>query len=250
RRAGHYPHGYSSRPPGKARCRRRRIRPETPGTGGARAKLRELPVQGWQANLEAGGPICPLLSSSTRMCFVYAYDPGDSHKQRIAQDLIRMALAGDFLVSTQVLAEFAATLLHKMQPAARPEDVTAVLDALGPIRVVVPDGDVVRRAVDVRAEYGVHFYEGMIVAAAERGGCGRIWSEDLNAGQKDSTALTRAYPGAIRGEILFETIHRCDDLRFGCCCLCWAEPARTAIWRDATPGSGRAMRRETAAPSA
>jgi predicted nucleic acid-binding protein len=40
------------------------------------------------------------------------------------------------------------------------------------------------RAVDVRAKYGVHFYDGMIVAAAERGGCGRIWSEDLNAGQK------------------------------------------------------------------
>lgn len=88
------------------------------------------------------------------------------------------------VVSTQELAEFAATLLHKMAPAARPEDVTAVLDALGPIRVVIPDGDVVRRAVEVRAAYGVHFYDGMIVAAAERGGCGRIWSEDLNAGQE------------------------------------------------------------------
>ena len=29
-----------------------------------------------------------------------------------------------------------------------------------------------------------HFYDGMIVAAAERGGCRRILSEDLNAGQK------------------------------------------------------------------
>ncbi|MGA2723930.1 MAG: PIN domain-containing protein [Bryobacteraceae bacterium] len=115
---------------------------------------------------------------------VYAYDPGDSHKQRVAQDLVRRALAGDILVSTQVLAEFAATLLHKMEPAARAEDVAAVLDALSPIGVVVPDADIVRRAVEVRAEYGVHFYDGMIVAAAERGGCGRIWSEDLNTGQK------------------------------------------------------------------
>jgi predicted nucleic acid-binding protein len=115
---------------------------------------------------------------------VYAYDPGDSHKQRVAQDLVRRALAGDILVSTQVLAEFAATLLHKMKPAARPEDVAAGLDALSPIRVVVPDADIVRRAVEVRAKYGVHFYDGMIVAAAERGGCERIWSEDLNAGQK------------------------------------------------------------------
>lgn len=115
---------------------------------------------------------------------VYAYDPSDSRKQRVAQDLVRRALAGDLLVSTQVLAEFAATLLYKMSPAARPEDVTAVLDALGPIRVVVPDGEIVRRAVEVRGQYGVHFYDGMIVAAAERGGCGRIWSGDLNAGQE------------------------------------------------------------------
>jgi predicted nucleic acid-binding protein len=62
--------------------------------------------------------------------------------------------------------------------------VAAVLDALSPIRVVVPDADIVRRAVEARAEYGLHFYDGMIVAAAERGGCGRIWSEDLNAGQE------------------------------------------------------------------
>ena len=115
---------------------------------------------------------------------VYAYDPSDSRKQQVAQDLIRRALAGDIVVSTQVLAEFATTLLHEMGPAARPEDVTAVLDALGPIRVVVPDGEIVRRAVEVRGQYGVHFYDGMIVAAAERGGCRRIWSEDLNAGQE------------------------------------------------------------------
>jgi len=42
----------------------------------------------------------------------------------------------------------------------------------------------VRRAVEAHAEYGVRFYDGMIVAAAERGGCERIWSEDFNAGQK------------------------------------------------------------------
>ena len=31
---------------------------------------------------------------------VYAYDPGDLHKQRIAQDLVRKALAGGILAST------------------------------------------------------------------------------------------------------------------------------------------------------
>jgi predicted nucleic acid-binding protein len=58
------------------------------------------------------------------------------------------------------------------------------LDAMAPIRLVIPDVELIRRAVEVRASYGIHFHDGMIVAAAERAGCGRIWSEDFNAGQK------------------------------------------------------------------
>jgi predicted nucleic acid-binding protein len=108
----------------------------------------------------------------------------DRRKQRTAQGLVRRALAGELVISTQVLAEFAATLLHKMSPVALAADVAAVLDALGPIGVVVPDADIVRRAVEARGAYGIHFYDGMIVAAAERGGCERLWSEDLNSGRQ------------------------------------------------------------------
>jgi len=46
--------------------------------------------------------------------------------------------------------------------------------------------EMVRRAIEAHAQYGLHFYDGLIVAAAERGACGRIWSEDLNAGQNIS----------------------------------------------------------------
>jgi predicted nucleic acid-binding protein len=49
---------------------------------------------------------------------------------------------------------------------------------------VVPDADLVRRAVESRDTYGIHLYDGMIVAAAECGGCERLWSEDLNSGQQ------------------------------------------------------------------
>ena len=115
---------------------------------------------------------------------VYAYDVSDARKQHIAQDLVRKAIRGESVISTQVLAELAATLLHKLSPAAPPNDVLAILNALGPIRLILPDGDTVRRAVEARASYGIHFYDGMIVAAAERAGCSRIWSEDLSAGQR------------------------------------------------------------------
>jgi predicted nucleic acid-binding protein len=115
---------------------------------------------------------------------IYAYDINDPVKQKIAQDLVLRALAGGIVMSTQVLAEFAATLLHKLSPPVPPGNVIAALDALGPIKLVPPDGDIVRRAVEARAAYGLHFYDGMIVAAAERAGCERIWSEDFNPGQK------------------------------------------------------------------
>lgn len=115
---------------------------------------------------------------------VYAYDVTDPAKQTVAQDLVRRAVAGGLVISTQVLAEFAATLLHKLIPAPSSADVIALLDTLAPIRFIPPDHDTVRRAVEAKAAYGLHFYDAMIVAAAERAGCERIWSEDFNPGQK------------------------------------------------------------------
>lgn len=114
---------------------------------------------------------------------VYAYDVSDPVKQRVAQGLVRRAVAGEIVASTQVLAEFATTLLHKLSPPAPPDDVISILDTLGSIQLIAVDGGLVRRAVEARAMYGLHFWDCMIVAAAERAGCERLWSEDLNAGQ-------------------------------------------------------------------
>jgi predicted nucleic acid-binding protein len=114
--------------------------------------------------------------------FVYAYQFNDRHKQKIAHELVEAAVAGKFVISVQVLSEFASTLLHKM--SATPHDVTDILDKFSPIKLVVSDRELVRRAVEARAAYGIHFYDGMIVASAERAGCQRILSEDLNAGQQ------------------------------------------------------------------
>jgi predicted nucleic acid-binding protein len=114
---------------------------------------------------------------------VHAYDSKNPQKRHIAQELVMRALSGQMVISTQVLAELATTLLHKISPAAQPDEVATILDVLGPIKAVAPDADLIRRAVQARSHYGVHFYDGMILAAAERGGCQKIWSEDLNAGQ-------------------------------------------------------------------
>ncbi|MGO8986764.1 MAG: PIN domain-containing protein [Terriglobales bacterium] len=114
---------------------------------------------------------------------VYAYDDSNPQKQRVARHLLKGGVSGNIVISTQVLAEFAATMLHKVSPPATADAVMEGLDALTAIRLIVPDEELVRRAVEARAAYGLHFYDGMIVAAAERAGCARILSEDLNAGQ-------------------------------------------------------------------
>ena len=115
---------------------------------------------------------------------VYSYDIADRGKQEIARNLVRRALAGDIVTSAQVLGEFAATLLHKVVPRVDPVELIVLMDALGPIPVVTSDADMVRRAVEVQDRYGLHFYDSLIVAAADRAGCETIWSEDLNSGQK------------------------------------------------------------------
>ena len=115
---------------------------------------------------------------------VYAYNASDPRKQGIAKTIVRRALAGEAAASTQVMAEFASTFLHKRSPPIKPEDLLELLDILSLITLVPLDHGTVRRAVEARAAYGIHFYDGLIVAAAERGGCKRILSEDLNAGQK------------------------------------------------------------------
>lgn len=115
---------------------------------------------------------------------VYAYDLRDPRKQTIAQNLIHRALDGEIAASSQVLGEFASTLLHRLNPPVKPADLAMLLQTLGSIYLVPLDGDVVLRAVKAHAQYGLHFYDGMIVAAAERGGCTKIWSEDLNPGQE------------------------------------------------------------------
>ena len=81
---------------------------------------------------------------------VYAYDIADPQKQAIAQELVRKAFAGEVVISSQVLAEFAATLLHKVSRAVSPADVVALLDTFAPIKVILPDEGIVRRAVEAQ----------------------------------------------------------------------------------------------------
>jgi predicted nucleic acid-binding protein len=115
---------------------------------------------------------------------IYAFDVASRRKHDIAQALTMRAVNGEFTISAQVLAEFSATLLQKYRSQYDARAVVAILDTLRPIPLIVPDAAMVRRAVEAHGQYGIQVYDGMIVAAAERAGCKKILSEDLNAEQE------------------------------------------------------------------
>ncbi|HXR98097.1 MAG TPA: PIN domain-containing protein [Terriglobales bacterium] len=114
---------------------------------------------------------------------VYAYSP-DSVKAPIARRLLEQAVAGQCWISAQVLAEFVAVLLHKVHSPLEPIRVRQILDVISPIPLVPWRSDLVARAAEAHGKFGIHFYDGLIVAAAEHAGCRRIWSEDLKPGQR------------------------------------------------------------------
>ncbi len=114
---------------------------------------------------------------------VYAWDSRDLRKQAIARELIRRAIRGEGIVAQHILGEFASVMLHKMRPAASPSHLLSALDSLSEIRLAPARAGLVRRAVEASQTYGIHLFDGLVVASAQHAGCERIYSEDLNHGQ-------------------------------------------------------------------
>ena len=113
---------------------------------------------------------------------VYAVDSHDSRKHEIAADLIDAAVSGEgYRISAQVLFEFANICQKKLGCTA--QEVLKLLDGLGSVETVNQTPQIVARAVEVKALYGISLQDAMIVAAAEKSGCAELLSEDLSDGQ-------------------------------------------------------------------
>ena len=114
---------------------------------------------------------------------VYAQDDSNPEKQRIAIELVTHALEvnHDGCISTQVLQEFCNTMCKKTRRTK--EEIDGMLDGFRELLKTDVTVDLVRHALDVKDEYGIQYYDALIVSAAERLGCSEIVSEDLNEGQ-------------------------------------------------------------------
>ena len=114
--------------------------------------------------------------------FVYSADVKDKTKQGRAYSIIRNAVDNpSFVISSQVLNEFSNVALSKLRKNIH--EVVGFIRLFQRIKVVPVVADLTERALSIKEQYGIQFYDSLVVAAAEANGCDTIFTEDLSDGQ-------------------------------------------------------------------
>lgn len=89
----------------------------------------------------------------------------------------------DFGTSAQVLQEFYVTVTRKAAVALTPAVALEWIEQLEAFPCLEIDAALVKLAAEVSERYGISYWDGAIVAAAEVLGAAIVFSEDLNDGQ-------------------------------------------------------------------
>jgi predicted nucleic acid-binding protein len=113
---------------------------------------------------------------------VYFADCRNQTKQAIARSVLADAIGNpQYVISAQVLNEFANVALKKL--AMSEEEVRQYVEAFQHIRIVLQQTSWTVRALEIRKQFGLQFYDSLLLAAAESAGCDEFLTEDLSDGQ-------------------------------------------------------------------
>ncbi|MFV0680793.1 PIN domain-containing protein [Ottowia sp.] len=117
--------------------------------------------------------------------WVYWLDQRDHDKSRcVAHWLRELANAHDIVISTQVLIEFRAVLMHKFKPAFSAQDVRLALSSLAAFEVVPTHVNMVLDAHELAQAEQLSWFDALIAEAALRSRCAVLYSEDFSHGQR------------------------------------------------------------------
>ena len=106
--------------------------------------------------------------------------PAEAAKKQRALQLISR---GNFGVSAQVLQEFYVTVTRKFKQPIPAVDALQFLSHLAAFPLVPVDWPLIQRAAELSGRHQISYWDGAVVAAAERLQVPIIYSEDLNDGQ-------------------------------------------------------------------
>ena len=125
--------------------------------------------------------------------FVYEASGSVPSKQAVATRLVHSALeSGKGVISFQVVQEFFSLAFRRFVPpmlASEAEQVLAM--TFRPLLAVHSSYSLYGRALALTRRYSVSWYDSLIVAAAIESGCGILYSEDFQHGQKFGELLVR-----------------------------------------------------------
>ena len=115
---------------------------------------------------------------------IYAAGGRDSEGGKL-DAAMRIVAESDFGVSTQVIGEFVTNVqsMRKMAEPLTDEEVDGWLERFFAFPVIEADRELVERAIFHQRRYTIDYWDGQIVAAAERLGANILYSEDLSRNQ-------------------------------------------------------------------
>lgn len=116
--------------------------------------------------------------------FIYLFDETNPAKRGRAEALVRDALeTGAAHISFQVVQEVLNILTRKLMMS--PESARRFMAyTLVPLWQVMPSSMLYERALELQGRYRYSLYDSLVVAAALESGCTRLYSEDLQHGQR------------------------------------------------------------------
>jgi predicted nucleic acid-binding protein len=97
----------------------------------------------------------------------------------------------EFAVSAQVMAEFVNVARRRVVPPLGEDEIDAWLARLRRRPTANVDPDLVLRGVRLSRDHGLNYYDGAILAAAERLGCDTVLSEDMSDGRSYGQVAVR-----------------------------------------------------------
>ena len=116
---------------------------------------------------------------------VYAEDRDAKAKHEVARDLV-IQLWDDRVgvLSVQVLQELYVNVTRKLKKPLSSAKALEVVQEYLTWTVIENTGRLLTAAIELQQKHQLSFWDAMVVQAAIEGGCDKLYSEDMNAGQR------------------------------------------------------------------
>ena len=104
----------------------------------------------------------------------------DAAKRKTALDLLEKNVVG---LSGQILQEFFVTVTKRSRRVLSADEALDWIETFEDLPIVPVDAPLVRKGAEIASRYRISYWDGAIIAAAERLGAPILYTEDLNHGQ-------------------------------------------------------------------